>query len=170
MQIRERAISALTDLKLPPVEFVSLGKRFRVSKWLVEGCVEVILNQECPDLDVLAASLGWETAARIAWIARNDVKEGTVLIPKSSWSCPSCGGRVDGTGSHNSSPEYPDSMYLRSPRRASVPANSDLACKSCRKGINSIKCPVSVLGAPSKPDVVKKVKDMFARELKDIES
>ncbi|TEB36992.1 hypothetical protein FA13DRAFT_1727331 [Coprinellus micaceus] len=164
--IRERAISALTNLKLPPMEMVSLGKRFRVPNWLVDGCVALIVGQGRPDLDTLAASLGWEMAARIAWVARGDVKEGSVHIPKKSWSCPSCDGRVDGTGAQNVSPDYSHSGYGMYHQPT---ATSDWACKSCRKSINSIKCPVSILGAPSKPDVVRKVKDMFAGELRAME-
>lgn len=134
--IRALSIKSLSSLPEPlrALQKVQLGLQFKIREWVIEGCTALILPSLAPpassaDLDsvaspssaatseplslsVLASHLGWETAARIAWISRSaalsllhsptsqlhstvfnspQARRGkTALIPPQIWRCGNC--------------------------------------------------------------------------------
>jgi hypothetical protein len=92
LQVRKLAIKQLSSLDITPLQKVQLGRAYKVASWFIDGCTTLIEDPEVGSLESLASSLGWETAARIAWAARKQptLREGKITIGTEKWQCTNC--------------------------------------------------------------------------------
>lgn len=89
-------IDNINKLELSTTEKVTLGRRFRNERLLIEGYSEIVKDCDSVSLDELGASMGWETAARLLAIWRKmklapSKGEGGALgitVPRSQMRCP----------------------------------------------------------------------------------
>ncbi|KAJ3540170.1 hypothetical protein NMY22_g4409 [Coprinellus aureogranulatus] len=140
---------------------ILLGQQFGVAKWFIDNCTSLVKgesdNATSLNLEEMAKSLGWETAARILWV-RNTLQSFTedVMIPMSQWKCPHCHKRVDGTG-------------VMFPVNRNPQAEFD--CKSCRRSLTAIALsPSDARGGIFVTSLVEeRVRETFAKELKDMD-
>lgn len=97
MQVRSLCINEISLLEPSAVDKVKLGTLYKVSSWVVEGCTSLVDDSENLALETLA-QLGWETAAKIAWISRQAALAlpspkklaGIGSIPPQVWRCGCC--------------------------------------------------------------------------------
>ncbi|KAF6752775.1 hypothetical protein DFP72DRAFT_791913, partial [Ephemerocybe angulata] len=71
-EVRGLSIKKISATNIGAIEKVKLGKEFRVPTWLLEGYLEIIKSWgKVGSLDDIGSTLGWESAARLADMARN---------------------------------------------------------------------------------------------------
>jgi hypothetical protein len=97
-KIRILCIEELSSSKLTHIEMVKLGRQYKVTTWIIEGCTALVADADSLNLEGLS-TLGWETAARVAWISRefamaalsgHRTAAGIGAIPPAIWRCGNC--------------------------------------------------------------------------------
>jgi hypothetical protein len=77
---------------------VKLGRLYKVPDWIIAGCTALVADAGNLNLEALS-TLGWETAARVAWISReyamaglsgHRTAAGIGAIPPAIWRCGNC--------------------------------------------------------------------------------
>ncbi|TEB37003.1 hypothetical protein FA13DRAFT_1093114 [Coprinellus micaceus] len=72
---------------------INLGRKYKVLSLFVEGCAALVQNDYAPDqLESLAASLGWDFAARIMWVTSSRPARHTAVVgfPRNLVKCLQC--------------------------------------------------------------------------------
>ncbi|KAH6908555.1 hypothetical protein BKA70DRAFT_1427134 [Coprinopsis sp. MPI-PUGE-AT-0042] len=94
-EIRKVSISRLSEMNIPAIEKVTLGREYQVAKWLREGIATLASDTHAVKIEDIAAALGWETTARIFAIrdSINRLKPGTnePTFKSSQLACVGCG-------------------------------------------------------------------------------
>ncbi|TEB37007.1 hypothetical protein FA13DRAFT_1727346, partial [Coprinellus micaceus] len=97
-KIRILCIEELSSSNLTHIEMVKLGRQYKVTTWIIEGCTALVADADSLNLEGLS-TLGWETAARVAWISRefamaalsgHRTAAGIGAIPPAIWRCGNC--------------------------------------------------------------------------------
>ncbi|RXW13100.1 hypothetical protein EST38_g12755 [Candolleomyces aberdarensis] len=80
-KIRTLAISELSKVSLNPVEKVTLGREYKVAKWLRDGLTELVSEHPIRPLPELKSQLGAEMTCTLLWIQNQTLQKPHGEVP-----------------------------------------------------------------------------------------
>jgi hypothetical protein len=85
-QVRDLAIEKLWAMELSLAEKLSLGKEHRVSKWVLDGLVSLVLARTASSMEEPASIIGWELIAKVFSLRERLKDEELASLKKNSFT------------------------------------------------------------------------------------